>query len=232
MEAAPEDFDRALCVAAHPDDLEYGFASVVARWTDQGKAVAYVLVTDGEAGIDGLAPAECGPLRREEEARGAAHVGVTELRWLGHPDGLVEANLALRRDLAGAIRWWRPQVVFTLAYDLVWLGGSVNHSDHRAVGVATLDACRDASNRWLWPELGEPSPPVQAVYVAPTDEPTHHVDVTATLDRGVASLQEHRAYIDGLGTGFDPDAFLRGNAEEGGRRAGVPAAVLLRRLTV
>lgn len=232
MEQVPEDFDRALCIVAHPDDLEYGFASVVARWTAQGKAVAYVLVTDGEAGIDGLAPAECGPLRRAEEERSAAVVGVSELRWLGHADGLVEHGLELRRDLAGAIRWWRPDVVFTLAYDLVWLGGTVNHSDHRAVGLATLDACRDANNRWLWPELGEPCPSVGAVYLSPADEPTHYVDVTGSIDAGVASLREHRAYIEGLGTGFDPDAFLRGNAAEGGRQVGVPAAVLLRRLQV
>ena len=72
LPALPEDWERALAVVAHPDDLEYGAASAVARWTAQGKAVTYVLVTDGEAGIDGLAPDECGPLRREEEVRSAA----------------------------------------------------------------------------------------------------------------------------------------------------------------
>ena len=232
MEAVPEEFDRALCIAAHPDDLEYGIASVVARWTSQGKAVAYVMVTSGEAGIDGMAPDECGPLREDEERRSAARVGVDEVRFLGHPDGLVEYGLPLRRDLAGTIRWWRPDVVVTLSHELIWLGGTVNHADHRAVGVAVLDACRDASNRWLWPELGEPSPPVQAVYVGPSDAPTHHVDVTDSIDAGVASLQEHRAYLAGLGTGFDADAFLRGNATEAGREVGVAAAVRFARLAV
>ena len=46
-----EDWQRAVAVVAHPDDLEYGLASAVARWTDQGKDVAYVLATSGEAGI-------------------------------------------------------------------------------------------------------------------------------------------------------------------------------------
>ena len=231
-EPVPEDFERALCVAAHPDDLEYGLASVVARWTAQGKAVAYVMVTSGEAGIDRLAPERCGPLREEEERRSAAVVGVSEVRFLGHPDGLVEYGLPLRRDLAATIRWWRPDVVLTLNHELRWLGDSVNHSDHRAVGEATLDACRDASNRWLWPERGEPSPPVQAVYLGAAEPPTHHVDVSDTIDAGVASLREHRAYIEGLGTDFDPDAFLRGNAEAAGREVGVGAAVLLRRYSV
>ena len=232
MELLPEDFERALCIVAHPDDLEYGMASVVARWTAQGKAVAYVMVTSGEAGIDGMDPAECGPLREEEERRSAAVVGVGEVRFLGRPDGLLEYGVPLRRDIAATIRWWRPDVVLTLSHELLWFGNTVNHADHRAVGVAVLDACRDASNRWLWPELGHPSPPVQAVYVAPTDDPTHFVDVTDTIDAGVASLREHRAYIEGLGTDFDPDAFLRGNATRGGEQVGVPAAALFRRLQV
>jgi LmbE family N-acetylglucosaminyl deacetylase len=98
--------------------------------------------------------------------------------------------------------------------------------------VAALDACRDANNRWLWPELGEPAPSVRAVYVCATADPTHYVDVTSTIDAGIASLREHKAYIDGLGTGFDPDAFLRANAEAAGREAGVAAAVTFTRLTV
>ena len=59
----PEDWEVGLAVVAHPDDMEYGASAAVARWTDQGKTVAYALVTAGEAGIDGLAPEECGPLR-------------------------------------------------------------------------------------------------------------------------------------------------------------------------
>jgi LmbE family N-acetylglucosaminyl deacetylase len=232
LEPVDEGFQRALCIVAHPDDLEYGIASVVARWTAQGKAVGYVMVTSGEAGIDGIPPAECGPLREEEERRSAAVVGVDDVAFLGLPDGLLEPGLDLRRAIAGEIRRFRPDVVLTLSHELVWLGGAVNHADHRAVGVATLDACRDAANRWLWPELGEPAPAVQAAYVAPAEPATHYVDVAATLDLGIRSLEEHRAYIDGLGTGFDPASFLRGNAEEAGREAGVELAVAFRRLGV
>jgi LmbE family N-acetylglucosaminyl deacetylase len=232
VEAILEGFDRVLCVVAHPDDLEYGAASVIARWTAQGKQVAYALATSGEAGIDGMAPAECGPIREEEERRSAAVVGVADVRFLGHPDGLVEEGLALRRDIAAAIRWWRPDIVVSMNHELTWFGGNVNHADHRAVGVAVLDACRDAANRWLFTDLGEPWSGVQAVYVMASGEPTHYVDVTDTIDRGIASLQEHRAYIDGLGTDFDPDAFLRGSAEAQGGDAGVPLAVTFRRLGV
>src|SRR6266851_3890781 len=87
MIAMPEDWDRAMVVAAHPDDIEYGIASAVARWTGQGKQVTYLLATRGEAGIAGMRPDRVGPLRVEEELRGAALVGVTEVEFLDHRDG-------------------------------------------------------------------------------------------------------------------------------------------------
>ena len=232
MEPLPEDWSRAIAVVAHPDDLEYGAASAVARWTAQGKDVAYVLVTSGEAGIDGRSPAEVGPLREAEERASAAVVGVSTVDFLGHPDGLVEHGVALRADIAEAIRAHRPEVVITMSFDLTWGGVTVNHADHRAVGLATLDACRDAANRWLLPERGEPWSGVQAVYVNAAAETTHYVDVTDFVDRGVASLNEHRAYLDGLGSDFDPDAFLRGSAAGLGDEVGCRYAVGFRRYEV
>jgi len=231
MEAIPEDWQRALAVVAHPDDLEYGAASAVARWTGQGKEVSYVLATRGEAGIDGMSPDEAGPLREEEEKRGAAIVGASHVEFLGHADGAVEYGLELRRHLAGAIRRLRPEIVVTMNFDLTWgESGYVNHADHRALGLATLDACRDAANRWLYPELGDGWKGVQAAYVAAAEEPTHYVDVTETIDVGIASLREHRAYLEGLGGEFDPDDFLRNNAQSAGKTAGCDLAVLFRQL--
>jgi LmbE family N-acetylglucosaminyl deacetylase len=227
MQPVDEGWERAVAIVAHPDDLEYGAASAVARWTGQGKEVSYVLATRGEAGIDGMAPGQAGPLREEEQRRSAARVGVTHVEFLGHADGGVEPGLALRRDLAGALRRLRPDVVVTMNFELTWGDdGSVNHADHRAVGLSTLDACRDAANRWMFPELGGPWQGIKVVYVAGTSVPTHFVDVTTTIEDGVASLREHQAYIDGLGTDFDPDEFLRNISGYGGMAAGCEYAVL------
>ena len=229
MEPVPEDWDKAVAVVAHPDDLEYGVASAVARWTGQGKQVSYLLATRGEAGIAGMAPDEVGPLRVEEERRSAAVVGVTEVEFLHHPDGLVEYGIALRRDLAAALRRLAPDVVITMNFDLTWgEEGPVNHADHRAVGLATLDACRDAANGWVFPEAGPPCTGIKSAYVAAVGEPTHFVDVTATIDAGIASLKEHRAYIEGLGREFDPDEFLRNMAGYVGLGAGCDYAVSFR----
>jgi LmbE family N-acetylglucosaminyl deacetylase len=233
MQPMAEDWERAVAVVAHPDDLEYGLASAVARWTDQGKEVAYVLATAGEAGIDGMPPGQTGPLRAEEERRSAAVVGVSSVEFLGHPDGALEYGIALRRDLCAAYRKHRPDVVITMNFELTWGDeGAVNHADHRVAGLAAIDACRDAANRWLFPELGEPWQGITAVYVAAMNPPTHYVDVSATLARGIASLEEHRAYIDGLGTEFDPEEFLTNMAGFGGMAAGCDFAVLLRRFQV
>ena len=233
MEPMPEDWERAVAVVAHPDDLEYGAAAAVARWTGQGKHVAYVLATRGEAGIEGMAPDVVGPLRVEEERRSAALVGVSEVDFLDHADGLVEYGVALRRDLAAALRRHQPEVVITANFDLTWGDeGPVNHSDHRAVGLATLDACRDAANSWLFPDAGSAWHGIRAIYVAASGNPSHFVDTTATIEAGIASLREHKAYLDGLGRDFDPDEFLRNMAGFVGLAAGCEYAVGLKRYPV
>jgi LmbE family N-acetylglucosaminyl deacetylase len=230
VQPMPEDWERAVAVVAHPDDLEYGAAAAVARWTGQGKQVAYVIATRGEAGIAGMAPAQVGPLRVDEEMRSAAVVGVSDVQFLEHVDGLVEYGIPLRRDLAAAFRRLRPDVVITMSSDLTWgEDGPINHSDHRAVGLAALDACRDAANEWVFPEAGPACDTIRDAYVAATGHPTHFVDVTDSIDAGVASLREHQAYLDGLGGDFDPDDFLRKMAGYVGLGAGVEYAVGLHR---
>lgn len=230
MQPMPEDWTDAVCVVAHPDDLEYGAAAAVARWTQQGKRVSYVLVTSGEAGIAGQDPAAVGPLREEEERRSAAIVGVSDVMFLGHADGMVEYDLGLRRDLARAFRLLRPDVVITMSFDFTWgENGPVNHADHRAVGVAVLDACRDAANEWVFRDLDLPPCTIKDAYVAGTGSPSHFVDVTGTIELGVASLRAHEAYLDGLGGDFNPDEFLRNAAGYVGLGAGCEYAVGLHR---
>lgn len=219
-EPMPEDWTRALAVVAHPDDLEYGGASAVARWTSQGKHVTYLLVTRGEAGIDTLPPAECGPLREAEQRAAAAAVGVDVVEFLDHPDGLVEYGVPLRRDIAAGIRRHRPELVVTGNFRDTWPGDvGLNMADHTATGRAVLDAVRDAGNRWLFPEAGEPWGGVRWVAAAASPRNSHAVDVDGYFERGVASLAAHRAYLDALGGDMaDPEGFLRPMAEADGVR--------------
>ncbi|WP_433429955.1 PIG-L deacetylase family protein [Nonomuraea sp. CA-141351] len=231
LEPMPTDWQRALAVVAHPDDLEYGCAAAVATWTDEGREVVYVIATRGEAGIDTLTPAEAGPLREREERASAAVVGVTSVEFLDHPDGVIEYGIALRKDLTAAIRRHRPELLITLNPDDTWAGGTYwNTPDHRAVGRAVLDAAGDAGNRWIFPDTdAEPWNGVRWIAVAGSDSPTHAVDVTDGLERGVRSLTEHRAYIEAL-TDEDPESYARNlieglahqQAERFGGRPAIP----------
>ena len=83
----------------------------VARWTKAGKWVGYVVVTNGEAGIDGLPPDEAGPIRMAEQEHSANIVGVDDVRFLGYPDGVVEPGRSLRRDVAREVRRSQPDVL-------------------------------------------------------------------------------------------------------------------------
>ena len=219
----PEDWDRALAVVAHPDDLEYGASAAVARWTAAGKDVRYVLVTRGEAGIDSIPPEQAGPLRTAEQVAAGAAVGVSVVEFLDHPDGLVVNGIKLRRDLASAIRRHRPEVIIGSNFRDRWgESGPWNHVDHREVGRALPDAVRDAANRWLFADAGEPWGGVRWVAFASSPVPTHGVDVTDHIGEGVASLACHGTYIESLGhDAFDPDRFLRDSCRQVGEMLGV-----------
>jgi LmbE family N-acetylglucosaminyl deacetylase len=225
-----EDWERALCVVAHPDDMEFGAAAAVARWTGQGKHVVYCMVTSGEAGIDSMAPDECRRVREAEQVESARIVGVDRVEFLGLPDGILEYGVALRRAIAGVVRQHRPEIVITGNFRDTWGGVNLNQADHIATGKATLDAVRDAGNRWVFPEQLtadlEPWGGVRQVWAASSPQSAHGVDITDTFNEGVESLRAHRAYIDGLGwADFDPAEFLEGMSRATGQRMGVALAV-------
>jgi LmbE family N-acetylglucosaminyl deacetylase len=236
LQQLEEDWESVLAVVAHPDDLEYGAASAVARWTSRGKHVSYLLVTRGEAGIDAMSPDQTGPLREEEERVSAGLVGVNTVEFLDHRDGVIEYGLPLRRDIARAIRRHRPEVLLTINFQLTFGGPMLNMADHRWVGLAVLDGARDAGNRWIFPELLEedlqPWNGVKMVCISGSPNPTHAVDVTDYLDQGIASLKAHRAYIENLSVDFNPEKFLRENAASTGRRFGCKYAVAFEVMTI
>lgn len=228
----PDDaLTRVLCVVAHPDDLEYGSSAAVAAWTARGVEVAYLLLTHGEAGMDALEPAQAAELRRREQVTGSHAVGVTQVDFLGHPDGVLQYGLDLRRDIAAAIRRFRPDAVLTGSWAEETPVG-LNQADHRAAGLATADAVRDAGNRWVFPELleqGLEPCSVRWLLVAGDPHPTHGVDVTgAALQRGIASLEAHREYLALLPWHPAPATLVTAIAAAQGRACGVEHAVTLR----
>jgi len=198
----PDDsFQRVLCVAAHPDDIEYGTSSAVAVWTSRGVEVAYLMLTRGEAGMDARTPDDTRTLRTAEQIAAGTAVGVSEIEFFDYPDGMMELSLGLRRDISRAIRKFRPDVVLTGSWEVEFVAG-LNQADHRVAGMATLDAVRDAGNRWVFPELIEEGLEpwsVRWLLVPGHTEPTHGVEVTGEpLERGIAALEAHREYLAGI----------------------------------
>lgn len=204
------DFTRVLVVVAHPDDAEYGTSAAVAKWVEQGADVGYLLLTAGEAGMKSP-PAEVAPLRRAEQRAACDVVGVNHLTILDHPDGLLEPDLNLRRSIAREIRLFRPDVVVCTTWELE-AGFGLNHADHRAVGLATVDAIRDADNPWLFTDLADEGMApwgVTWLLVGAHSRPTHAVPISeGQLAKAVASLEAHEAYLADLPNHPAPKDFI------------------------
>jgi LmbE family N-acetylglucosaminyl deacetylase len=189
--------DRILVITAHPDDVDFGAAGSVAAWTAAGAHVTYCVVTNGDAGgFDPAVPRSQIPRIRQAEQRAAAgEVGVTDLVFLGYPDGRVEAGMDLRRDLARVIRQVRPDRVVCPSSERWWERVFASHPDHLAVGEAALCAVYpDARNPFAFPELAEAgleAHVVGEVWIMASPRSDTYVDVTATFDKKVAALRAH-----------------------------------------
>ena len=201
---SPDDgVGRVLVVTAHPDDVDFGTAGTVAAFTAAGVDVTYCVVTNGEAGGSdrAMARADMAALRQDEQRAAAAVVGVSDVRFLGHPDGMVQATTDLRRDISRVIRDVRPQRVVTQSPDRNWDFIYASHPDHLAAGEAAVDAVYpDSRNPFAHPELLdveglEPWTVSELWLMGPGGKPGIAVDTTATVERKVAALLCHKSQI-------------------------------------
>jgi len=197
MTTEQQDHRRAMVIMAHPDDAEFLCAGTVARWSDEGRDVYYVIATSGDKGSrdENLSHQELAALR-EKEQRGAARVlGVKECIFLGYADGFLEETLELREQIVRLLRKYQPEIVVT------WDGfrRGFNHRDHRTVGRVTYDAVYPAARSLLfYPEHREEGlGPYRAseLWLAGTDEPDHYVDITPYLDRKMEALRQHASQV-------------------------------------
>jgi LmbE family N-acetylglucosaminyl deacetylase len=217
---------RILVIAAHPDDVDFGAAGTIAGWTDKGIEVIYCIVTDGDAGGSdpSVSRADMTALRRSEQTAAAKQVGVHDLRWLGYPDGQVEATIGLRKDLARVIRQVRPDRVVTQSPDRNYARIQPSHPDHRAVGSAAIDAVYpDARNLFAFPDLladeGLEPWTVREVWLSASPQVHHFVDITDNFGRKVAALRAHESQT---GQMANLEEFLRGWLSRSAALGGLP----------
>jgi LmbE family N-acetylglucosaminyl deacetylase len=229
---------RILCISAHPDDNEFVVGGSVATWTREGRVVSFCLVTDGSAGTNEHTPTAEGLVAlREREAREAARIlGVSDVVFLGYPDGVVEPSLALRRDLTRVIRQQRPDVVVCGDPTVRFYGNDyMNHPDHRATSSAALDAVfPSAETRAIFPDLLEegldPHKVKQVLISAPAPRTADTwIDISDTLDLKCAALHAHVSQI-GPGEWLEP--LIQSWASRDGKRIGVKYAEGFRRMVL
>jgi LmbE family N-acetylglucosaminyl deacetylase len=193
---------RFLVIAAHPDDAEFGPAATAARWIDAGSVGRLVCCTSGDQGSDDADadPLALAAVREAEQLAAAAIVGYQDVAFLHQPDGAVANDLALRELLVREIRSFRPDAVLTHDPEvLFYAGGGVNHTDHRTVGMAAVDAVYPAArNPMAFPALtraGLPAHKVRRIYLFWPNAPDTWVDVTATFPRRLDALRCHASQL-------------------------------------
>lgn len=193
--------DRVLVITAHPDDVDFGSGGTIARWTDAGIDVSYCVVTDGDAGgFDPTVPRQEIPgIRRAEQEAAAKVLGVSDVTFLGYPDGRLTVTIELRRDISREIRRVRPQRVVCQSPQRNFERIFASHPDHLAAGEAALCAVYpDARNEFAHPELmadGFEPHAVPEVWMMGTPSPNHWVDTTATFDRRVQAILAHESQV-------------------------------------
>jgi LmbE family N-acetylglucosaminyl deacetylase len=228
--------ERFMLIVAHPDDADFGPAATAARWIDEGSAAWLVCCTSGDqGGEDPFAdPLELAAVREREQRAAAAVIGYEGVTFLHQPDGALVNDLALREQLVREIRTFKPDAVLcTDPQAVFYRGGGVNHADHRAAGIAAVDAVYPAArNPMAFPALargGLDKHIVRRLYLFWSEQPDTWVDVTATLDRKLAALAEHKSQI------REPDkleARIRAWAAEEGEPIGATAGEALRLVVI
>jgi len=229
---------RAMSIHAHPDDQEFTVGGTLAKWARAGTAIVTVCITRGTGGSNKFTPKDMtrqalGPIRETEQRNACRVLGVTDTWFLDYEDGMLQATIALRRDLARLIRSFRPDAVLCGDPTVRYYGSTyLNHPDHRAAADAALDAVfPSAGTRLIFPELlteGLEPHEVREVYIHGAERSDTYVDISTTLDVKLAALREHRSQMGE----WDPKDFIVEWAKEQGVRAGLEAAESYRRMVL
>lgn len=227
---------RFMVIAAHPDDADFGPAATASRWIDQGSAGWLVCCTSGDAGADDpdTDPLELAALREREQRAAAEVVGYEGVTFLHQPDGALANDLVLREHLVREIRTFKPDAVFATDPESLFHGGrGVNHTDHRAAGMAAVDAVYPAArNAMAFPWLarnGLAPHRVSRLYLFWSNMADARIDVSTTIERKIGALRAHASQI------RDPEGLeprIRGWAAEEGATIGATAGEAFRVIVI
>jgi LmbE family N-acetylglucosaminyl deacetylase len=216
---------RVLVVVAHPDDTEFISGGTIASMVDRGDEVAYLVATSGELGL----PVDEGDLlvREKEQRLAATELGVSHVEFLREPDGRVVDSIDLRRKLVSAIRRTQPELVLTHSPIHNLTSVRYSHTDHLAVGRATLASVfPEARNPRFHPELvsaGMMPWIVTEVWLSGVEKPNLAIDISRHFAKKLAAIRMHVSQARHF---KDASGFFREWAEEVAMRHNLPAGTL------
>lgn len=198
--------DRAMAIAAHPDDIELWAGGTLLKWAAAGCQVTGVICTGT-------------PQRQSEQRAAAAKLGFTHIEFLGFPDGGLEDSTLFRGELVQQIRRFSPDVVLT--HDPARYREFL-HRDHRITGQVTLDAIYpDARDECFFPEHlvdGLATHKVVCCLLWESDEPNVFIEISDQIQGKIRALECHQSQLAGLLSTHDPvidvDEMVRESARQ------------------
>ncbi|MBC7581393.1 PIG-L family deacetylase [Aeromicrobium sp.] len=194
-----------LAVGAHADDVDITCGGTLARWASEGADVYYLILTDSSCGSDdeSISREQLTALREQEQRDAAALLGAKHVFFGHHTDGMLEVTQDVKRDVARIIRTVKPDTVVTMDPTVIYEAdfGMINHTDHRAAGMATIDAFYPlARDRLSLPELlrDEGLAPHKTLHLLLTNfsEQNYYVDVSSTFERKIDAIMLHSSQFD------------------------------------
>jgi LmbE family N-acetylglucosaminyl deacetylase len=218
---------RVLVVGAHPDDNDFGAGATVAKAAGQGAEVIYLIATTGQRGSsdENMTAERLSAIRRKEQEDAAKVLGVREVHFLDYVDGELVPDIRLKEKIVKSIRRYQPDFVFTMDPSFFYYKnyGMVNHSDHRAIGEATLDACYPlARDLMSFPQHAKDGLNPHKVkdlllHSFVPENANFYVDVTDTFDTKIKALSLHKSQVGDM-QGIEKR--MRNRAEASGKLAG------------
>ncbi len=190
-----------LGIGAHPDDIDFTAAGSIAKWVKEGAKAYYLIATDGSRGSEDphMTHEALISLRRKEQEDAAKIIGVSDIFFLSHTDTQLEANAVLQEEIVRYIRKLKPTTVITMNPTFFFKAdrepGFINHTDHRAIGLATMDSvfplARDRLTFHHHEKEGLKPHKVKELLFMNLDKPEYVVDITPTFAIKIAALKAH-----------------------------------------
>ncbi len=204
-----------LIIMSHPDDAELSCGGSIAKWTQKDE-VYYIIVSSGEKGSWDKDESifNIGKKREKEAIEAAKYLGVKKVIFLRHPDGEIGESKTLKLEIAALIRHIKPNTIVT--HDPLWSG--YFHPDHRATGLAAIEATIIAREWHFYPFLKEigliPHRP-EELFLTPTDRPTFINDITVTFKKKIEAMRFYKSQL-GLSPQWEQriENFAKGEGEK------------------